>query len=50
MCNQYKLKTANHEIAAIFAGLQAPLSFPEGAPNVEPRDVISITDRADSSG
>ena len=46
MCNQHRLKTAVADIADLFRDLQAPLSFPEGTPNVAPREVVSITDLA----
>ena len=46
MCNQHKLKTAVEEIGDIFSRLQAPLSYPEAVPNLEPREIIAITDRA----
>jgi hypothetical protein len=42
MCNQHRLKSAVAEIADIFRDLQAPLSYPEGAPNLEAREVIAI--------
>ena len=38
MCNQHRLKSAVAEIAEVFRNLQAPLGFPEGTPNVEPRE------------
>jgi hypothetical protein len=44
MCNQHRLKTAVTEIADMFRDLEAPVSYPEGAPNVPPREVIAITD------
>lgn len=46
MCNLYRLHKSNDAIRQLFAeqgGLT--LTFPEGAPNLEPRDV-RITDRA----
>jgi putative SOS response-associated peptidase YedK len=46
MCNQHRLKSAVAEIADTFRDLRAPLSYPEGTPNVEPRDIIAITDLA----
>ena len=39
MCNQHRLKSAVAEIAEVFRNLQAPLGFPEGTPNVEPREI-----------
>lgn len=46
MCNLHKLKSGADEIAQVFSRLQEPLGllFPEGAPNLEPRDEIRITD------
>ena len=46
MCNQYKLKKAVQEIADAFRDLNLPLGFPEGRPNVEPREQVCITDTA----
>ncbi len=43
MCNLYTQTRSVDEIKAIFAAAQMPLAFPEGAPNLEPRD-IAITD------
>ena len=43
MCNLYTQKRSVDEIKAIFTAEQIPLAFPEGAPNLEPRD-IAITD------
>jgi putative SOS response-associated peptidase YedK len=45
MCNLYTQSRSPDEIAAIFRDLQMPLLFPEGAPNLQPRD-IAITDPA----
>ena len=45
MCNLYTLENGPDAIRKIFAAAQIPLSFPEGIPNFEPRDV-RITDRA----
>lgn len=46
MCNQHKLNTAISEIEALFRGVGFLLAFPEGVPNLEPRDCIRITDTA----
>jgi putative SOS response-associated peptidase YedK len=46
MCNDYRLKVDLASIVDEFAGLQIDIRFPEGAPNVEPRDDIKITDVA----
>ena len=45
MCNLYTQSKSVDEIAAIFRNLQMPLSYPEGIPNLAPRD-IAITDPA----
>ena len=45
MCNLYTLEKGPDAIRKIFETAQFPLSFPEGIPNFEPRDV-RITDRA----
>lgn len=45
MCNLYTQSKSPDEIARLFAGLQMPLSFPEGIPNLPPGS-ISITDPA----
>ena len=45
MCNLYTLEKGPDAIRKIFETAQIPLSFPEGIPNFEPRDV-RITDRA----
>lgn len=46
MCNQHKLKSAISEIEAMLRDFGFPLAFPEGVPNLEPRDAIRITDTA----
>lgn len=43
MCNLYTTKKSVDEVAAWFRRLQIPLRFPEGIPNLAPRD-IAITD------
>ena len=43
MCNLYTQTKSPDEIAAIFRDLQMPLQFPDGVPNLQPRD-IAITD------
>ncbi|HEY0625121.1 MAG TPA: SOS response-associated peptidase [Allosphingosinicella sp.] len=42
MCNDYSNKLDITQIAKMFEGL----TYPEGVPNLEPRDDIRITDRA----
>jgi putative SOS response-associated peptidase YedK len=46
MCNDYRLKTDMTSIIGDFASLQIKIRFPEGAPNIEARDDIKITDIA----
>ena len=43
MCNLYTQSKSVDEVARLFRDLQIPLSFPEGSPNLSPRD-IAITD------
>ena len=45
MCNLYTLENGPDAIRKIFEAAQIPLTFPEGIPNLEPRNV-RITDRA----
>ena len=45
MCNLYRLEKNPDAIRRLFADADIPLEFPEGIPNLEPRDV-RITDRA----
>lgn len=39
MCNLYRIEKNPDAIRRIFADVQIPLTFPEGVPNLEPRDV-----------
>jgi putative SOS response-associated peptidase YedK len=43
MCNLYTQSKSVDEVARLFRDLQMPLVFPEGLPNMSPRD-IAITD------
>lgn len=43
MCNLYRLHKGSDAIRQMFAGMGTQLHFPEGIPNLEPRD-IRITD------
>jgi len=43
MCNLYRLHKGSDAIRQLFAGMETQLAFPEGSPNLEPRDV-HITD------
>ena len=45
MCNLYRLHKSADEIRKLFADIGTQLTFAEGVPNFEPRD-IHITDRA----
>ena len=45
MCNLYPQTKSVDEIARVFRDLQLPISFPEGAPNLQAKD-ICITDPA----
>ena len=54
MCNLYTQTKAVDEVARVFRDLQLPIGFPEGAPNLQAKD-IAITDpgpiiRATSDG
>lgn len=46
MCNDYRSRVELGTIGQDLNDLRIPLRFPEGAPNLEPRDDIRITDRA----
>ena len=54
MCNLYTQSKSVDEVARLFNDLQMPLRFPNGVPNLQPRE-IAITDpspivRADNGG
>ena len=46
MCNDYRSRVELGTIGQELNALRIPLRFPEGAPNLEPREDIRITDRA----
>ena len=46
MCNDYRSRVELGTIGQEYNDLRIPLRFPEGLPNLEPRDDIRITDRA----
>jgi putative SOS response-associated peptidase YedK len=46
MCNDYRLNTDVETIREDFSDLKIRIRFPEGVPNVQPRDDIKITDTA----
>ena len=39
MCNLYRMEKNPDAIRRLFADVQIPIAFPEGLPNMEPRDV-----------
>lgn len=39
MCNLYRMEKSPDAIRRLFADIQIPLTFPEGVPNFQPRDV-----------
>jgi putative SOS response-associated peptidase YedK len=45
MCNLYRIEKNPDAIRRLFDGVQIPLTFPEGIPNLQPAD-IHITDKA----
>ena len=45
MCNLYRIEKNPDAIRRLFADVQIPLTFPEGIPNLQPRDV-HISERA----
>jgi putative SOS response-associated peptidase YedK len=46
MCNDYRSRVELGTIGQEFNQLRIPLRFPDGMPNLEPREDIRITDRA----
>jgi putative SOS response-associated peptidase YedK len=46
MCNDYRLNTDIEMIRQDFANIRVRINFPEGIPNMQPRDDIRITDVA----
>jgi len=46
MCNDYRNRVPVRRLIGQFGEIKIPLCFPNGIPNVEPRDDIKITDRA----
>jgi putative SOS response-associated peptidase YedK len=46
MCNDYRSRVDLATIGQEFNQLRIPLRFPEGIPNLEPREDVRITDRA----
>jgi len=46
MCNDYRSRVELGTVGQEFNDLRIPLRFPEGLPNMQPREDIRITDRA----
>lgn len=46
MCNDFRNTIPTRAIDEAFAQLKIPLTFPEGIPNLEPREDVRITERA----
>ena len=46
MCNDYRLKVDIETIRQDFSDLRIHIRFPDGIPNMEPRDDVRITDSA----
>jgi putative SOS response-associated peptidase YedK len=46
MCSDYRIRAELGPIEGTFSQIRIPLRFPEGRPNMEPRDDVRITDRA----
>jgi putative SOS response-associated peptidase YedK len=46
MCSDYRIRAELGEVEGAFSQTGIPLRFPEGRPNIEPRDDVRITDRA----
>ena len=46
MCSQYQVKLPLHVVEQSFSQTRFPLRFPEGRPNIEPRDQVTIGDAA----
>lgn len=46
MCSEYRVRLQLDTIEKAFSETGIPLRYPEGRPNMEPRDDIRITDRA----
>jgi putative SOS response-associated peptidase YedK len=44
MCADYRIRLGADRISQSFSETQIPLRFPEGIPNLEPRDDVRITD------
>lgn len=46
MCNDYRVKVDIEKIRESFSEIRVKIRFPEGIPNMEPRDDVRITDVA----
>ena len=46
MCNDYRIRVELDALETLVADMRMRLRFPEGRPNIEPRDDVRITERA----
>ena len=46
MCNDYRIRVELDQLERLVSEMRIRLLFPEGRPNMEPRDDVRITDRA----
>lgn len=46
MCSQFQVKLPLHVVEQAFSHTRFPLRFPQGRPNIEPRDQVTIGDTA----
>ena len=46
MCNDYRIRVELDQLERLVSEMRVRLLFPEGRPNMEPRDDVRITDRA----
>ena len=46
MCNDYRIRVELDQLERLVSEMRVRLRFPEGRPNMEPRDDVRITDRA----
>jgi putative SOS response-associated peptidase YedK len=46
MCSDYRTRVERVPVSDYFDSIGMPLHYPEGIPNLEPRDDVRITDRA----
>ena len=48
MCNDYRTRVELDTIRQDFSDIKIRIRFPEGMPNLQPRDDVRITDRCQS--